>query len=145
MIRVALVACSASKVVVPPGQLVPAADLYMASDLFRKARAYAERVAPRWAILSARYGLVDPGQLVATYEDSLTKMPARQRDAWARHVAGELARAFGPSAHYVLLAGELYRAPFVRGLVPGTWEAPMVGLGIGQQKAWLAAQLRGRP
>jgi hypothetical protein len=55
---VGLVACSRTKL----SRAAPARELYC-SPLFRAARAYAERRygRGRWLIVSARYGLVDPG------------------------------------------------------------------------------------
>jgi hypothetical protein len=50
MARVFLLACVKEKAAGP----VPAGDLYV-SDLFKKARAYAEAHADRWYILSAEH------------------------------------------------------------------------------------------
>src|SRR5690606_13413659 len=55
---IALVSCVSSK----EPHAAPARDLYT-SALFRKARAYAERNADAWYILSAKYGLVDPNRV----------------------------------------------------------------------------------
>jgi hypothetical protein len=73
---VVLVACCGPKLKEP----VPAADLYI-SDLFKKARTYAERRG-RWFILSALHGLLDPSAVVAPYDVTLKKMPAAKRREW---------------------------------------------------------------
>ena len=57
--KIALVACVSRKT---PGPL-PAQDLYV-SDWFRKASAYARRVADEWYILSAKHGLVSPDTVI---------------------------------------------------------------------------------
>lgn len=62
-------------------------------------------------------------------------MPEHVRDD-----VDELARQFR-AAHYVVLAGRAYRDEVAPGIerTGGTWEAPMAGLGIGRQLAWLNA------
>jgi len=45
-----------------------ARDLYDPSDLFRRRRAYAEAAGRPWAILSALYGVVEPGQTIDPYD-----------------------------------------------------------------------------
>jgi hypothetical protein len=39
-----------------------------------------------WFILSAKYGLVDPGQVIEPYEMTLNRMGRRERQAWAERV-----------------------------------------------------------
>lgn len=55
------------------------------SDLFRKARAYAERSADEWFVLSAMHGLVDPGDVVEPYDLTLNTMDVAERSG--RHAA----------------------------------------------------------
>ena len=57
--KIALVACVSRKTPRP----LPAQDLYV-SDWFRKASAYARRVADEWYILSAKHGLVSPDTVI---------------------------------------------------------------------------------
>ena len=71
-----LVACCGPRL----KESAPAADLYI-SDLFKKARTYAERRG-RWFILSALYGLLDPSAVIAPYDVTLKKMPAAKRREW---------------------------------------------------------------
>ena len=60
--KVALVSCVSEKRTVPS----PARDLYI-SDWFTKAAHYAGQVADEWYILSARYELVHPVQVLEPY------------------------------------------------------------------------------
>lgn len=136
---IALVACAGEKVPLRAGQKVAAKDLYLKSDLFSKSRALAEATTDGWAILSAKHGLLMPDDKIATYNVMLKDYNAAQRREWARAVAGQLLQAFGPKVHYVVLAGRDYRA--VLGYLPNSFTVPMEGLGIGQQKAWLKAEL----
>ena len=138
-----LVACTKAK---RPG-IWPARELYAASDWFRKARHYVERQGAPWRILSAEHGLVEPDQLLGAYETSLTTMRRHERDAWAWRVYAQLEAAGLVGRPTAFLAGELYREPLGQ-LLAAAGEAPAVpmrGLGLGEQKAWLAwraAQVR---
>jgi hypothetical protein len=51
------------------------------SDLFCKARRFAEASGCPWFILSAEHGLVAPGQVIAPYERTLNTMRATRRAA----------------------------------------------------------------
>ena len=73
-----LVSCVSKK----KDKKTPAKDLYV-SDWFRKARTYVELSGHPWFILSAEYGLLDPGEVIEPYERTLNKMPIRERRAWA--------------------------------------------------------------
>lgn len=132
-----LVSCVAKKA----AQRERAADLYQ-SDWFRKARAYVERTGCRWFILSAKHGLLDPGALIGPYDTALAMMNAHERRQWGERVAAQLDTTLGRdyTGEIVFLAGKLYRAPLLD--YAGTRaRIPMIGLGIGQQKAWLAARI----
>ena len=76
-----LVSCVSQK----RDQACEARDLYV-SDLFRKARRFAEASGCPWFILSAEYGLVAPGQVIAPYERTLNTMGVANRRAWAERV-----------------------------------------------------------
>lgn len=115
-----------------------ARDLYV-SDLFRKARRYAEASGCSWFILSAEYGLVAPDQVVAPYERTLNTMGVADRRAWAERVARQLAAAVPDLARVVFLAGERYREFLTRHLAGRgvAVSVPMEGLRIGEQLSWL--------
>ncbi len=115
-----------------------ARDLYV-SDLFRKARRYAEASGCLWFILSAEYALVEPDQVIAPYERTLNKMRAAERRAWGERVAAQIAKAVPDLSRVVFLAGERYREFLVGHLVGRGVEVsvPMKGLRIGEQLSWL--------
>jgi hypothetical protein len=114
----------------------PAADLYI-SDLFKKARTYAERRG-RWFILSALHGLLDPTAVIAPYDVTLKKMSAAKRREWGRRVRDQMETEGLIGLPLVALAGEDYVKPLLAaGLIV---EQPMKGLGIGEQKQWLKKQ-----
>ncbi len=129
-----LVSCVKTK---GPGP-APAKDLY-ASVWFRKARAYVEKKAGPWRILSAQYGLVHPERVIRPYEQTLKTMPVADRRAWAETVLAELGPSLAGVDTVVFLAGQVYRefllpALLDRGL---TVCVPMAGLSQGRQLSWL--------
>jgi hypothetical protein len=115
-----------------------ARDLYV-SDLFRKARRFAEASGCPWFILSAEHGLVAPGQVIAPYERTLNSMRAADRHAWGERVAVQLAEAAPDLSRVVFLAGERYREFLAQHLAGRgvAVSAPMKGLRIGEQLSWL--------
>lgn len=143
--RIALVGCASQKL----GRPAPARDLYV-SDLFRKASAYAEAVADDWFVLSAKHGLVKPDEVLEPYDTKLgSSKTGPVIHAWAERVADqlevELALRGLPFAdvELVLLAGAHY-GTFVYHLhypLADNVTEPLKGLGIGQRKSWLKAQL----
>jgi hypothetical protein len=136
--KIALVACVSKKNPIP----TPARDLYI-SDWFRKASAYATRVADEWYILSAKYGLVAPDTVIEPYDETLNRMPAAVRRTWARRVLEDLDPVLQPGDQVMILAGKKYRENLVDPIqqMGCSVEIPMEGLGIGKQLRWLKQQL----
>jgi len=66
-----------------------ARDLYV-SPLFTRRRARAEASGVPWFIVSGRWGLLDPGDLLAPYSFSLAQQPVSYQRAWGRFVAEQL-------------------------------------------------------
>lgn len=128
-----LIACGRSKDPDPQ----PARDLYT-GDLFRKARAYAEACGARWFILSAKHGLLDPAAVVAPYDLCLADLPTCRQLAWGGRVRLQLVEHGVTERPLILIAGKLYREAL--GLPPAETVALLEGLGIGQQRAWLARE-----
>lgn len=135
---IALVACVSKKM----NTSMPARKLYC-SDWFIKASRYAEQVAEEWYILSARYGLISPDQVINPYNETLNKMPVKQRRAWAQNVIADLRKVILPGTRMIILAGSSYRKYL---LVPIQQmdckvEIPMEGLRIGEQLSWLKRRI----
>lgn len=119
----------------------PAERLYL-GDLFRKASALADAIGGSWFILSAKHGLVDPRWTLEPYDLALADLSAAERAAWGERVRAQLAGRGLSALRLTVLAGRAYRDAL--GLPDAAVEAPMAGLGIGQQKAWLARELAAR-
>ena len=90
-------------------------------------------------ILSAKYGLVSPDQVIAPYEQTLNTMPVAERRAWADRVAVQLDAASPDLAQVVFLAGKRYREFLAQYLVRRgvIVSVPMEGLLFGEQLSWL--------
>lgn len=87
-----------------------AMDLYI-SPLFRKAWAYAQTLqADRIYILSAKYGLTDPEQLIEKYDVTLGRMSTAECRAWAQRVLEQMEQAgINPQRdEFIILAGRKY-------------------------------------
>lgn len=135
-----------------------AAEHLYQGDLFAKSLAYARLHAldENIRVLSARYHVVRLHQKLGVYDETLNRMSARKRRAWGAAVTHALSIQFGTAVkgggiwppmggvHFVILAGRKYR-DVITGMIEAsesTWEAPMAGLGIGEQLAWLKEELR---
>lgn len=131
---VALVACAKTK---RKGRH-RARDLYC-SALFSLSAEYAELHADRWFILSAKFGLLDPDELVTDYEETLKNKGRAEREAWGHRVKAQL-RAIGlddPQVTLLWLAGRDYMLPLA-GLSCRQVD-PLAGLRLGERLAWLSA------
>ena len=83
---IALVSCGKAKL----DHAAPAEELYT-GNLFRAAFEYCKaRYWPMVYIVSARYGLLPPGQVVDPYDLTLTDLPNDSRIRWGRRVISDL-------------------------------------------------------
>ena len=105
--RIGLVGCVKSKARGP----APARDLYT-SALFLGRRAYVERSCDRWFILSAKHGLLEPDEVIDTYDECLADIGRSARRAWSARVLQQLETTLGPLAgtEFEVHAGADYHA-----------------------------------
>lgn len=117
---------------------LPASDLYI-STWFNKASAYAKQIGDRWYILSAKYGLLSPSNIIEPYNKSLNVMPATERKEWAKKVLIQIKEITSPNDELIFLAGTRYREYLIEPLQKTGYiiSIPMKGLGIGKQLKWL--------
>jgi hypothetical protein len=83
--RVVLVASSGAHGDAP----VPVAALFRSAG-FAGARAHAERSGLPWFVLSAKHGLLDPGDVVGPYDVQIDERSAGYRAAWGEWVVAQL-------------------------------------------------------
>jgi hypothetical protein len=136
--RVPLVGCGKSKVAQP----APAGDLYV-GQVFRARKGFVEATGMPWFVLSAKYGLLDPDEVVAPYDLALADQPVSYRRAWGEWVAEQLTLRFGvlTGRHFELHAGSAYTQPLAASLSArgATVATPLAGLSQGSTLAWYAA------
>jgi hypothetical protein len=123
-----------------------AKDLYQ-SDWFNKAWVYAESVGPGWYILSAKYGLVRPDEMIEPYEKTLNTMGVSERQKWARLVKQQMDGRMPDADRIVVLAGQRYREflmDYLRRRASAV-DVPMAGMRIGEQLSWLGRHRTNEP
>lgn len=121
-----------------------AKDLYT-SALFRYQRAYAEKHADRWFIISAKYGLIHPDDVIEPYEQTLTGASVATRREWARRVFGQMESAGLREGckRFLWLAGRAYQKELSSLLHTHGHISPLDGMRFGNRLAWLKAQAEG--
>ena len=136
-----LISCTKSKQNYP----CRASKMYQASDLFRKAYAYATKNYDLVAILSAKYGLLFPNDKIEPYDLTLNDMKSSLRREWAEKVFSQMKSRLSlhDFAKVFFHAGEKYRQHMIPKLenIGIRCEVPLEHLGIGKQKAWYKAHL----
>lgn len=84
------------------------AELIYSSELFFRSRRYAHANFDRWLILSAKYGLVTPQQILEPYDVALPVLSARERLALSTKVAEQAASLNLSGAEVVSICGSEY-------------------------------------
>lgn len=131
-----IIGCGAQKL----SESAPACELYTSQHFCAKRR-YAEGSGHRWMILSARYGLLRPEELIEPYDLNLGSCDDSYLWLWRRYVGQQwLALGFDGGVTVELHAGLPYR--YHLRLAVGSitshvkYTVPLLSLGIGQQLAW---------
>jgi hypothetical protein len=122
----------------------PARDLYT-SALFLGRRARAEETGKPWFVLSSKFGLVAPDEIIETYDVALKELPVPERERWAAQVLAAVEVRIGKLVGKTVEvhAGAAYR---VHGLTGGLRlrgarvVTPLEHLRQGEQRAWYAAR-----
>lgn len=138
MACVGLISCVSRKRASP----TKARDLYV-SPLFVKSRQYVGERCDRWYILSAKYGLVQPDEVIAPYDETLKAKSRTEREKWAAEVWSELASHVRRGDQVVVLAGLRYRE-FLMPMIERHGcqvSVPLEGKSIGRQLQWLSRHL----
>lgn len=136
MLKIYLVSCVSQKI----SNKAQAKDLYV-SQWFKKVKKFVENSNAKWLILSAKYGLLEPNQIIEPYDTYLKNIPAMERKLWADKVIDDLkivlSNEAGSDVEIVFLAGKNYREYLIPKLSNYNISIPLEGLGIGQQLRWL--------
>jgi cytoplasmic iron level regulating protein YaaA (DUF328/UPF0246 family) len=114
--------------------------MYSASDLFNKAYAYCMRNYDQVVILSAKYGLLFPDDIIEPYDLTLNKMSVAEIEDWAETVFKQMQKRLNLSEIQAMFfhAGDKYRRRLLLKLQILSIEckAPLSGLDIGKQLKW---------
>ena len=133
-----LIGCVRTKLPTP----APAAELFH-SPLFAGRRRYATASGRPWYILSAKYGLLDPADVIGPYDVYLPEQSSSYRSAWGEFVIARLEQCHHDLSELTVEvhAGAAYVEP-LRGPLAARRAAlttPAAHLRQGEQLAWYNA------
>jgi hypothetical protein len=133
----ALISCSKSK----SGHRDTARNMYV-SPLYRKSALLAEKWGLKFSILSAKYGLLHPDQVIEPYDLTLKGASKQAKREWAERVDAQIRSTINQKL--VILAGDDYFAPLTEAGKehPLEYLAPMRGLSLGNRLAFLNEAIR---
>jgi hypothetical protein len=115
-----------------------AKDLFQGPG-FRRARSYAVASGVPWFVLSAKYGLLSPEDVIGPYDVYVPDKSSTYRAAWGEWVVTQLAERMDLSDVTVEVhASEAYTAPLREPLrhLGATLQEPLAGLRQGERLAW---------
>lgn len=138
MKNVFIIACCYKKL----DKKAEAKDLYI-SNLFKASRSLAESYpVSEWWIVSAKYGLVHPNQVIEPYDLGLGSMAKKDRERWGAYVRRDIVRRVKNPGKIVLLCGEDYTRHIIDGAKVLTKKVyvPLKGLALGEQVKWLTSK-----
>lgn len=136
--EIALVSCVSKK---QPYNQIKAKNLYD-SVWFNKMKYYIENNYSQWFILSMKYGLVHPEQIIDYYDVSDKHTTANYRKNWANEVYQSITNQFDNKTKIDIYAGRKYRQYLIPLLEKSGYfiYIPLLSKGIGEQLQWLNLQ-----
>lgn len=131
--EITLVSCVGQKLNQPE-----LAQVIYQSPWFVKCKRYVQSQGWNWFIISAKYGLVNPQQVIEPYEQSLNTATALERIKWSEQVFNSILKALPDGGTVRFFAGKKYRQYLIPLLEKAGYqvEIPLQELGIGQQLQW---------
>lgn len=132
-VRIGLIACTKQK----QPYACAAREMYLPSPLFRKASAYCGQEYDSWYILSAKYGLLSPEDIIEPYDRTLRTMSRAECKEWGQQVSSQLAEL--GDHDYFAHAGSAYLKPLCGVKIVNV----LAGLRIGERLHWYGEQLAG--
>ncbi len=136
MKKIVLISCVKEKLKIP----AKAKDLYI-SDLFKKSYRYAQLLKPdNIFILSAKYGLLEPEQIIEPYNETLKDKSSTEIKEWSRRVISELDEKIDiDKSEIIILAGSKYYKyllPYIK-----NYKLPLGTLPFGSRLSFLKKQI----
>src|SRR5574343_355400 len=135
IIRLAFIGCSKTKLPYKS----KARNLYQGA-LFKKSLAYCEEQGFSIFILSAKYGIIKPSDIIEPYELTLNNMTRTEIRLWYSKVDQQMIE-YGlhiiPPENRYFFCGEKYHFPF-------QGNKPLAGLSIGRMLQWFKIRTKSR-
>lgn len=128
--KVALISCSKLK----NEGIMAACDLYSKSQLFNKMILYTKNNYDIVYILSAKYGLLKPYDIIESYDITLNTFNISQLKSWSNDVNNKIQNEIIFGSNIDMYCGIKYRKYLIP-LLTNNYivNVPFIGLGIGQQ------------
>lgn len=129
MTKIALIGCTSRK----QDYKCPAIEMYTKSNYFNLKLDYCKKInVDKIYILSAKYGLLEPEEIIEPYNVHLKETSKDYRLTWSENVLKDLKdKTDLESDEFIILAGNDYMK-YLLEHIPNHYN-PVKGLGIGQQ------------
>jgi len=108
-----------------------ASEIYT-SNLFKKSFAYAKKISHKIIILSAKYGAINPDEIITDYDLTLNTFSEKEKKIWAFKVYQNISKFIKSEDEIIWLCGENY-CKYLRVILKNKQTKPIKGLGIGKQ------------
>jgi len=119
--------------------------VHSSSPLFRLSLAYAKQAYDAVVIVSAKYHVLEPGDIIEYCNLELENLSDTQRQVWSEMVMSKLVSKFhlGPSDKVLFHAGKVYGDLLIRRLrrTRATCVVPLRGKRIGERMGWYKEHL----
>ena len=129
MAKIALIGCTSRK----KHYKCPALEMYAKSNYFNLKLDYCQKIGvDKIYILSAKYGLLEPNEIIEPYNIHLKNTSNDYKHNWSNNVLNELKEKTDlKKDEFIILAGNNY-VKYLLEHIPNHFN-PVKGLGIGQQ------------
>ena len=121
------------------GTAIPAERAYC-SPLFEKSKDWANRRKMDWRVISAKHGIVNPGERISEYDVTLSDLNRQQKESWADMTADELLKEIDKKDYdrVIFLTGRAYMPKRLINKLPKSIEVktPLEGKQIGERLQW---------
>lgn len=126
--KIALISCSSKK----KSGSCKAKHLYD-GDLFKKSMNYVKNRYDKWFILSAKYGLLNPDDIISGYDLSLNSLSKNELSKWSKNISEKILKLNPDEIDFY--CGVNYRKYLIDILKKNNIKcnSPLEGLGIGKQ------------
>lgn len=103
--KIALISCTKSK----KDYACIASEMYSESTTFKYSYKYAELIADKIYILSAKYGLLETNKVIEPYDLTLNNMKSKEVTKWGYKVIEQMEKEFDLiNDEFIILAGKIY-------------------------------------